>query len=282
MTKYVYHYTYIIQHIWTNNFYIGRRSTNLLPAEDIGKCYFSSSSNKEFIAEQKLYPARFDYTVVNVFFDITDALEDEIRLHNLYNVGSNSLSYNKVAATHTKFNATGYKFTEQQRKNCSQRAKGRIISQKQREQVSKKLKGRQMSEKTKLLIKRAFTGKPKSLLVQDLCRARSRKISEEYKEGYYRVTRIQDKKIMNLGRFILWEQELQGYNLICRIDTKKVITIAQFTHWANGQGKIPATDISVSRILDRKCINLKQFKTWNQKIDRAKKQKPLGEQIEKR
>lgn len=275
MTKYVYHYTYIIQHRWTNNFYIGRRSTNLLPTEDIGICYFSSSSNKEFIAEQKSYPERFDYTVVNVFFDITDAIEDEIRLHNLYNVGSNSLSYNKVAATHTKFNATGYKFTEQQRKNCSQRAKGRIISEKHRQQLSKTLKGRPMSEKTKMLIKRALTGKPKSPLVQDLCRARSRKISEQYKEGYYKVTRIQDKKIMNLGRFIQWEQELQGYNLICRIDTKKVITIAQFMNWANAPDKIPETDISVSRILDRKCINLKQYRTWNQRIERAKKTKSL-------
>lgn len=44
-----YHYTYQITEINTNKKYIGLRSSNIMPNDDIGIHYLSSSSNKEFI-----------------------------------------------------------------------------------------------------------------------------------------------------------------------------------------------------------------------------------------
>jgi hypothetical protein len=51
---YTNHYVYLIEHIYTGKYYIGSRSTNLAPEDDIGKKYFSSSRDKEFKKDQKL------------------------------------------------------------------------------------------------------------------------------------------------------------------------------------------------------------------------------------
>ena len=51
-----YHYLYRITNVVENKHYYGiRTSKNLLPKEDLGKKYLSSSQNKEFIKNQKEY-----------------------------------------------------------------------------------------------------------------------------------------------------------------------------------------------------------------------------------
>jgi hypothetical protein len=96
-------YVYIIYDLKSLKCYIGSRGTNKNPYDDIGKSYFSSSSNKEFIKEQKNNRERFFYVVLGNFKTREEALNLEIELHNKFNVKDNPLFYNKANQTSTKF-----------------------------------------------------------------------------------------------------------------------------------------------------------------------------------
>lgn len=106
----------------TSNLFIVYRITNIVeckhyygykscgkrdPKEIIGKTYFSSSSDKEFIEEQKNHPERFRYKVVASFNTKEEALEREIRLHVLFDVGRNESFYNRAKQTSSGFDTSG-------------------------------------------------------------------------------------------------------------------------------------------------------------------------------
>ena len=106
----------------TSNLFIVYRITNIVerkhyygykscgkrdPKEIIGKTYFSSSSDKEFIEEQKNHPERFRYKIVARFSTKEEAFEREILLHRLFDVGANSSFYNKVKQTSSGFDTSG-------------------------------------------------------------------------------------------------------------------------------------------------------------------------------
>ncbi len=103
----MYHYTYGITHKFLAKKYIGTRSCQCLPKEDIGVKYFSSSQDKEFIEEQKLYPDRFLYEVIEIFNTREEASALEIELHSRYDVGLNIDFYNRSKQTSDKFDVTG-------------------------------------------------------------------------------------------------------------------------------------------------------------------------------
>ena len=107
--KYKNHYVYLIVNIYSYfpKKYIGSRSTNLEPKEDLGIKYFSSFSEKSFIQEQKDYPERFEYYILGNFGTREEALLLEIKLHALYNVKTNDYYYNKANQTSTGFDTTG-------------------------------------------------------------------------------------------------------------------------------------------------------------------------------
>jgi len=104
------HYTYLIVNIYSYfpRKYIGTRSTDLEPLEDLGVIYFSSTK-QPFIQEQKDYPERFEYYILGVFDTREEAMQLEIKLHALYNVKVNPDYYNKCNATSTGFDITGNK-----------------------------------------------------------------------------------------------------------------------------------------------------------------------------
>lgn len=103
----MYHYVYCITELHTNKKYIGLRSCNILPHDDLGNTYISSSSDMTFINNQKLYPTNFSYEVLSVHgFRFSAALE-EIRLHNLYNVARSNEYFNLVKSTLKSFDPTG-------------------------------------------------------------------------------------------------------------------------------------------------------------------------------
>jgi len=107
MKIYKNNYVYEIINTMTNKRYIGTRSTNLKPQDDIGFLYFSSSSNKEFIQEQKQHPEIFEYIIKGNFTTRKEAIKLEIRLHEENNVGNNPEYYNKSKQTSTGFDTTG-------------------------------------------------------------------------------------------------------------------------------------------------------------------------------
>ena len=60
-----YHYLYRITNLVENKHYYGiRTSKDTLPHQDLGVKYFSSSTDKDFIQDQKDHPENYRYTVV--------------------------------------------------------------------------------------------------------------------------------------------------------------------------------------------------------------------------
>ena len=101
------HYVYRITNILLKLYYYGTRSTNLNPKDDLGTKYFSSSSNKEFIKDQKENPQNYKYKVIKMFDTRKEAMDLEIKLHDKFNVGINEKFYNRSKQTSTKFDTSG-------------------------------------------------------------------------------------------------------------------------------------------------------------------------------
>lgn len=124
------HYTYKITNVKTNKSYIGVRTSKELPFEDIGIKYFSSSTDKDFISEQKNYPENFIYEVINTFDNRTDALMDEVRLHDIYDVCKNPQFYNLSKQTSNGMDFTGGNHSEESKLKIGEASKKRGISKK--------------------------------------------------------------------------------------------------------------------------------------------------------
>lgn len=102
-----YHYVYEIKELSTNRLYIGVRSCNVLPMEDIGKTYFSSCTDKSFITRQKENHDDYTYTILKEFNNRKDAIEYEIYLHKLYDVKCNEKYINMCNQTSSGFDSYG-------------------------------------------------------------------------------------------------------------------------------------------------------------------------------
>jgi len=89
------HYVYRITNIEEQKHYYGCRSTNLKPTNDLGKRYFSSSSDMSFRRLQKTSPEKFKYKILSVHDNREDALLKEIRLHKRFDVKNNPKFYNQ-------------------------------------------------------------------------------------------------------------------------------------------------------------------------------------------
>jgi hypothetical protein len=103
----MFHYVYQITNKINGKIYIGSRTSNIEPANDLGKKYFSSSKDKEFQKEQRENPENFIYEVLSIYNNKDDMLNEEIRLHNLYDVGKNPNYYNKSKQTSKNFSTSG-------------------------------------------------------------------------------------------------------------------------------------------------------------------------------
>ncbi|UOK16780.1 hypothetical protein [Vibrio phage phiKT1024] len=102
-----YHYVYRITNIIKNKHYYGTRTSNGLPREDLGIKYFSSSKDKEFIEDQKLFPDDYKYKIIKILKTRQEAIELEIKLHNKFDVGVNESFYNRAKQTSTRWDTTG-------------------------------------------------------------------------------------------------------------------------------------------------------------------------------
>ncbi len=100
----LHHYVYKITHTPDEKQYIGVRSCNILPIKDLGEYYFSSSSNKDFIGDQKRNPRDYQYRIIGEFTTRLLASGFEIWCHNHYDVAANIMFYNRCKAT-ANFNA---------------------------------------------------------------------------------------------------------------------------------------------------------------------------------
>ncbi len=161
--NYEYHYVYRITNIVLNKFYYGSRSTNRIPAEDIGFHYFSSSRDKDFMLDQINNPRSYSYKVVSVFDNREDALSFEIRLHAKFNVAKNPKFYNRANATSTSFSIAGTELSKETRAKISKAITGRIVTTETRLKLSKSHTGIKHTDETKLKLSKSNIGNKKNL-----------------------------------------------------------------------------------------------------------------------
>lgn len=100
-------YVYRITNIVERKHYYGYRSTKNQPKDDLGKIYFSSSTDKNFKLDQNNNPQNYRYKIIYIFDNKEDALKLEIKLHNKFKVASNEHFYNKANQTSNRFTTTG-------------------------------------------------------------------------------------------------------------------------------------------------------------------------------
>jgi hypothetical protein len=99
-----YHYLYRITNVVENKHYYGSRTCHdRTPQEDLGIKYFSSSSDKEFIRDQKQNPRNYRYKIIVITKTREKAILLECRIHRRFAVSRNPLFYNKSIQTSKNF-----------------------------------------------------------------------------------------------------------------------------------------------------------------------------------
>lgn len=89
-----FHYVYRITNTIENKHYYGVRTSKVEPKLDLGFKYFSSSTDKEFIQEQKENKFIFKYKIIKQFDSREDANMYEHNLHEKFQVHTNTNFYN--------------------------------------------------------------------------------------------------------------------------------------------------------------------------------------------
>lgn len=170
LTKQKHHYVYRITNKVEKKHYYGVRSSKSIPKDDLGKKYFSSSTDKDFINEQKEHPERFKYKVIREFETRKDAELLEKKLHKKFHVSDNDKFYNKCISTLMGFSVEGSKWTEEHRRNqqkyIDENIKGKtieeIFGEERAKEMRAKNKGRIKTEQERKNISKAHLGKPLS------------------------------------------------------------------------------------------------------------------------
>lgn len=93
--------------------YYGVRSCTCEPVDDLGRKYFSSSTNKEFIKDQKEHHEDYKYKIIKVFDNRKDAEYYEKFLHEKFNVAENDHFYNRCRSTLMGFSVEGTKWSRE-------------------------------------------------------------------------------------------------------------------------------------------------------------------------
>jgi len=105
-----YYYVYKITDKKRQKYYIGARASTIKPDQDLGNVYFSSSTNKNFIAEQKKTPNQFTYEIIKIFHYMEQALEYERELIQQNNALNDENYYN--CCTRLEFAAVNSRATK--------------------------------------------------------------------------------------------------------------------------------------------------------------------------
>jgi len=135
---------YRITNIVENKHYYGKRSSKCDPREDLGKKYFSSSTDKQFIQDQKLNSNHYKYKVIYIFPSSKLAISREVKLHLKFNVKNHSSFYNKANQTSDGFDSSGPK-SHETRMRMSAAAKGKPKSIEHNRRNSETNKGKPKS-----------------------------------------------------------------------------------------------------------------------------------------
>lgn len=116
LNKTKHHYVYRITNKRLKKHYYGVRSCSRLPIEDLGVYYFSSSTDEEFMKDQKEHPEDYKYKIIKEFGNRKDAEYLEKYLHEKFNVAANEHFYNRCKSTLMGFSVEGTHWTEEHHK----------------------------------------------------------------------------------------------------------------------------------------------------------------------
>jgi len=143
---YKYHYVYRITNTVTGYHYYGSKSCNEHPTENIGEKYFSTSTNKLFIQDQKNNPQDYKYKVIKIFETCRkDATQLEVDLHKKFDVKTHPKFINKANQTSSGFDTTGTSLSDERKKQISKEQQGRKDSFETRKKKSISMKGRKIT-----------------------------------------------------------------------------------------------------------------------------------------
>ena len=149
-----YHYVYRITNTQEKKHYYGVRSSKVEPKLDLGIKYFSSSTDKGFIKEQKENKTIFKYKIIKQFNSREEANYFEIRIHEKFNVSFNESFYNRARSTSSGFCIEGTSHSEKTKAKISKSQTGRILSEETKAKMSKP-----KSEETKSKIRETKRGR---------------------------------------------------------------------------------------------------------------------------
>lgn len=189
----MYHCVYRITNTKLNKHYYGKRSSKVPPEQDLGIRYFSSSTDKDFKADQKSNPQDYKYKVIKVFSTALEAISFEILLHNRFDVNTSSKFYNRAKQTSLGFDSTGqYKpLKESTKQLISLKTKGRVFSQEHKDKLRMAKLGRSLSDAHKEAIGKAHKGKKRPPIVGQRVAETLSKLANVYtKEGILLATSV--------------------------------------------------------------------------------------------
>jgi hypothetical protein len=163
------HYTYNIINKTNGKYYIGMRSSEVNPVEDIGINYFGSSKSKELNEELNNDKSNFIYHIIKTYDSREDAYKDEERIHQKFNVSKDPMSYNIQNAGYSGFDRHGIPNSEEAKQKISKSMKeyfkknghwkqGSVDSEETKENKRQAQLGRKHSEETKDKIRQAISG----------------------------------------------------------------------------------------------------------------------------
>jgi hypothetical protein len=215
------HYLYLIEHT-SHIKYLGIRGCLGDPKDDLGVVYFSSSSDLEFILDQKLNPQDYTYRVLHKHRNREIIAKLEVCYHNALDVGINENFYNKSKQTSAGFSTEGVtswnkgvghsqdtkdkmseawktrsSITQVTRDRMSKAQTGKKRSKETRDKMSQAAKnrsveylqlqvishtGKKLSEKTKSKISKSLTGKKLSQETKDKISKSNQNISQERRD----------------------------------------------------------------------------------------------------
>lgn len=128
--------------------YIGRRTCNCLPEEDIR--YFGSFTDKTFKPTGKV--------ILFVCGTPEEIAEIEIELHDFFDVAVNPQYSNKSKALSTGFDTTGVPVTEEARKKLSEAHTGKTLTEETKKKISEAHNNKTLTEEHKKKLSKAKSG----------------------------------------------------------------------------------------------------------------------------
>lgn len=132
----MFHYVYRITNTKLNKHYYGCRTSVCLPSEDLGIKYFSSSTDKSFINDQKENINNYKYKVIRIFKKRCEAEYFETTLHKKFEVQINEMFYNKAQNTLMGFSVLGRKQTKEHINKRFKNIKGKTYEEKYGKEIA--------------------------------------------------------------------------------------------------------------------------------------------------